>query len=112
MQPTAKIEFPNGRPWLYVLMWIFVACAFIANWVIWYWIPKYSSKSIADATHPLAIRFNGVVFYASKFSSWLFEGSFIVLLIAIVLLVGLSMYYRSIGVAIPVRNEMGEDLRN
>lgn len=106
MPPTGKLEFLNGTPWLYKIVAGIVACVFGANVLVWYLIPKYWSAGIPDKAHPTALGFNGTIYYVSPMSHWLFAGSFVSALVAVVGLVGLGFYYRATGLAVPpVRGE-------
>ena len=53
-------------------------------------IPRYWSFPIADKEHPDTIQLNGTVVHMSRISHWLFTGSFIAMLVGIVVLVGLG----------------------
>ena len=101
MPPTGKLEFSDGRPRLYTAMLVIVACTFAAWLLISYLIPRYWSVPIADKAHSDTIRFDGAIVHISAVSHWLFTGSFITVLIAILALVGLGFYYRLVGVAGP-----------
>lgn len=107
MPPTGKLEFPNGKPRVYKLMLVVVACTCAAWLLISYLIPRYWSVAIADKTHTDTIRVDGTIFHISAVSHWLLTGSFITLLIAVLALVGLGFYYRLVGIAgPPMRDEM------
>jgi hypothetical protein len=105
MPPTAKLDFPKGKPTLYAVAGRLVALMVAANVVLCYWIPKYSS-SLGDQGHPIAIRFNGVVLHLSTVSGWLLRCSFVGLFVTILLIVGLSFYYVATGVALPRRRQI------
>jgi hypothetical protein len=101
MPPTGKLEFPNGTPRLYTFVVVIVACCFAALSLIWYLTPRYWSVPVADKTHPESIQLDGKILHISVISHWLFTGSFVTVLIAVLALVGLGLYYRWIGVAMP-----------
>jgi hypothetical protein len=101
MPPTGKLEFPAGRPRLYTFMAVIVACTVAAWLLISYLTPRYWSVPVTDKTHTDSIRVDGKILHISVISHWLFTGSFITVLIAILALVALGLYYRSIGVATP-----------
>jgi hypothetical protein len=102
MPPIRKLEFPNGTPWQYKVMSGIVSCIFAANILLWYLIPTYWSVRIPDKAHPVALQFNGTVYHVSATSHWLFAGSFVVALIAVLPLVLLRLYYRLTGIAAPL----------
>ena len=105
MPPTGKLEFPDARPRLYTFMLVVVGCI-CAIWVlVSSLIPRYWSFPIADKAHPDTIQLNGTVVHMSRISHWLFTGSFIAMLVGIVVLVGLGVYYRSVGIAVPTVRE-------
>lgn len=77
-----------------------VACIFAANALLWHVIPRWSVR-LPDKVHPIALRFNGTVFFVSSTSHWLFAGSFIAAFIAVLAVVALGTYYRATGIASP-----------
>jgi hypothetical protein len=99
MPGSKQLEFPGGRPTAYTLLSVVTWCVFAANGAIWYSIPTYWSTATPDAVHSVAIRFNGVVFYVSTTSHWLWKWSFVATLALIVVLISLSVYYYATGVA-------------
>jgi len=109
MPGSKQLEFPGGRPTAYTLLSVVAWCAFAANGAIWYLIPRYWSAAIPDAVHSVAIRFNGVVFYVSTTSHWLWTGSFVATFVVIVALIALGMYYRATGVASVPRKNTTDD---
>jgi hypothetical protein len=82
-------------------MWVIVACTFAAWLLISYLIPRCWSVPIADKAHPDTIRLDGAIVHISTSSHWLFTGSFITVFLAILVLVGLGLYYRFVGIAAP-----------
>ena len=99
MPPIRRLEFPNGKPRLYTLISWTTAGLVAANLLIWYFVPRYWSASVADAAHPVATRINGAVIHVSTLSYRIFAGSAVAAFVAILALVGLGVYYRLRGVA-------------